>query len=81
MSKLHDAEEINYIRIIHNSSLFLYSEVATEEVSHLFVAADENHDDRLSHQEIIDNSATFVGSEATNYGENLYSMGHVGDEL
>lgn len=58
---------------------YVHSEVATEEVDHLFVAADDNHDDRLSHQEIIDNSETFVGSEATDYGEHL--LGHIGDEL
>lgn len=61
--------------------LVVRSEVATDEVDHLFAAADDNHDDRLSHQEIIDNSDTFVGSEATDYGEHLSSMGHIGDEL
>lgn len=57
------------------------SEVATEEVDHLFVAADEDHDNRLSYKEIIDQSETFVGSEATDYGEHLNELGHVGDEL
>lgn len=61
--------------------LLLCSEVATEEVDHLFVTADDDHDDRLSYAEIIDNSETFVGSEATDYGEHLHNVPHFGDEL
>lgn len=47
-------------------------EVASDEVDHLFAAADDNHDDRLSYQEIIDHYDTFVGSEATDYGDQLH---------
>lgn len=49
----------------HAQQIFFlyYSEVATDEVDHLFGASDDNHDDRLSYKEIIDNYDTFVGSE------------------
>lgn len=56
-------------------------EVASEEVDHLFASSDENHDDRLSYQEIIDNYETFVGSEATDYGDHLQNIHHFSDEL
>lgn len=58
-----------------------FSEVASEEVNHLFMAADENHDNRLSYQEIIDNHDTFVGSEATDYGDHLQNIHKFNDEL
>lgn len=57
------------------------SEVATDEVDHLFVSSDDNHDDRLSYQEIIDNYDTFVGSEATDYGDHLQNIDSFRDEL
>lgn len=56
-------------------------DVAEDEVDHLFVSADENHDNRLSYQEIIDNYDTFVGSEATDYGDHLQNIDHFNDEL
>lgn len=59
----------------------IFSEVAGEEVNHLFVAADNNHDNRLSYQEIIDNHDTFVGSEATDYGDHLQNIHKFKDEL
>lgn len=55
--------------------------MATDEVDHLFGASDDNHDDRLSYKEIIDNYDTFVGSEATDYGDHLQNMEHFSDEL
>lgn len=58
-----------------------HSDVATDEVDHLFASADDNHDDRLAHKEIIEHSETFVGSEATDFGEQLHELGHIGDEL
>lgn len=61
--------------------MFVCSEVATDEVDHLFVSSDDNHDDRLSYQEIIDNYDTFVGSEATDYGDHLQNIEHFNDEL
>lgn len=60
---------------------FSPSEVASDEVDHLFVASDDDHDDRLSHQEIIDKYDIFVGSEATDYGDHLHNIHHFDDEL
>lgn len=55
--------------------------VATDEVDHLFVSTDEDHDDRLSYLEILNNYETFVGSEATDYGDHLQNIHHLADEL
>jgi len=56
-------------------------EVATEEVEHLFAASDDDHDDRLSYDEIIDKYDIFVGSEATDYGDHLQNIEEFHDEL
>ncbi|XP_058120819.1 reticulocalbin-2 [Anopheles ziemanni] len=56
-------------------------EVASDEVDHLFAASDDDHDDRLSHQEIIEKYDIFVGSEATDYGDHLQNIHHFDDEL
>lgn len=56
-------------------------EVANEEVDHLMVASDDNHDDRLSYDEIIDKYEVFVGSEATDYGDHLQNIDELHDEL
>ncbi|XP_055638809.1 reticulocalbin-2 [Toxorhynchites rutilus septentrionalis] len=56
-------------------------EVAEDEASHLFASSDEDHDDRLSYQEIIDKYDVFVGSEATDYGDHLHNIHHFEDEL
>lgn len=56
-------------------------EVAEDEVDHLFVSADDDHDDRLSYREIIDKYDIFVGSEATDYGDHLQNIHHFDDEL
>ncbi|EAT36886.1 AAEL011076-PA [Aedes aegypti] len=56
-------------------------EVAEDEVAHLFASADEDHDDRLSYEEIIDKYDIFVGSEATDYGDHLHNIHHFEDEL
>ncbi|XP_055709640.1 reticulocalbin-2 [Phlebotomus papatasi] len=56
-------------------------DVAADEVDHLFASSDDDHDDRLSHDEIIDNYDTFVGSEATDYGDHLQNIHHFSDEL
>lgn len=55
--------------------------IATDEVDHLFVSTDEDHDDRLSYLEILNNYDTFVGSEATDYGDHLQNINHLADEL
>uniref|UniRef100_A0AAF5Q015 Reticulocalbin-3 n=1 Tax=Wuchereria bancrofti TaxID=6293 RepID=A0AAF5Q015_WUCBA len=52
---------------------------AAEEVEHLMSKADKDNDGRLSIDEIISESDLFVGSEATNHGENLVDLSH--DEL
>lgn len=56
-------------------------EVAKDVANHLFVAADEDHDDRLSYLEILNNHETFVGSEATDYGDHLENIDRFTDEL
>lgn len=61
--------------------LLLYSDVATDEVNHLFAASDNDGDDRLSYDEIIDNHDLFVGSEATDYGDHLQNIDKFRDEL
>lgn len=58
-----------------------YSDVATDEVNHLFAAADADQDDRLSYNEILDNYDLFVGSEATDYGDHLQNIDKFRDEL
>lgn len=60
---------------------FIHSDVASEEVDHLFAAADNDHDDRLSYDEIVDNHDIFVGSEATDYGDHLQNIDKFKDEL
>ncbi|KAL3998523.1 EF-hand domain pair family protein [Acanthocheilonema viteae] len=52
---------------------------AAEEVEHLMSKADKDNDGRLSIDEIVSESDLFVGSEATNHGENLVNLSH--DEL
>lgn len=54
-------------------------EIADEEVDHLFAAADDDHNDVLSFEEIINHHDVFVGSEASDYGNDLGD--HFDDEL
>ncbi|ODM95807.1 Reticulocalbin-2 [Orchesella cincta] len=56
-------------------------EIAEEEVTHLFAAADDDHDDVLTYEEILDHHDVFVGSEATDYGEHLQNLDRFKDEL
>lgn len=58
--------------------MVICSEIAGDEVDHLFGASDDNHDNVLSIDEILDHHDTFVGSEATDYGEHLNRLS---DEL
>ncbi|XP_068621185.1 reticulocalbin-2 [Battus philenor] len=46
-------------------------EIAEEEVDHLFASADDDHDDLLSFDEVLAHHHVFVGSEATDYGNDL----------
>lgn len=54
---------------------------AHDEMEHLFESTDDDQDDRLSFEEILQNYETFVGSEATNYGDHLKNIKHLADEL
>lgn len=56
-------------------------EIAEEEVSHLFASSDDNHDNVLSFDEILEHHDTFVGSEATDYGDHLTNIHSFTDEL
>lgn len=56
-------------------------EIAEEEVDHLFVASDDDHNAVLSFLEIIDHYDIFVGSEATDYGDHLHNIHQFSDEL
>lgn len=47
-------------------------DVAEDEVTHLFASADDDHDDKLSVDEIVKHHDVFVGSEATDYGDHLH---------
>ncbi|XP_045761406.1 reticulocalbin-2 isoform X1 [Maniola jurtina] len=47
------------------------SEIAEEEVDHLFASADDDHDDFLSYDEVLRHHDVFVGSEATDYGHDI----------
>lgn len=61
--------------------ILVNSDVATDEVNHLFAAADGDQDDRLAYNEILDNHDLFVGSEATDYGDHLQNLEKIRDEL
>lgn len=66
---------------IANRFCSLCRDVAVEEVDHLFASTDDDHDDRLSYDEIITNYEIFVGSEATDYGDHLQNIDNFRDEL
>lgn len=59
----------------------IFSEIADEEVDHLFAHSDDDHDNVLSFEEILDHHETFVGSEVTDYGDHLHNIHHFEDEL
>lgn len=56
-------------------------EIARDEVDHLFAGADDDHDDRLTLDEIEQHYDIFLGSEATDYGEMLHEPHKFDDEL
>lgn len=56
-------------------------EIANDEVDHLFAGSDDDHDNRLSFDEILDHHDAFVGSEATDYGDHLQEIERFNDEL
>ncbi|CAK1549578.1 unnamed protein product [Leptosia nina] len=47
------------------------SEIAEEEVDHLFASADDDHDDLLTFDEVLEHHHVFVGSEATDFGNDI----------
>ncbi|VDL72320.1 unnamed protein product [Nippostrongylus brasiliensis] len=51
-------------------------EVAKQESNHLINGADSDKDGKLSIEEVVDAYNLFVGSEATNYGEDLSKIPH-----
>jgi hypothetical protein len=61
--------------------IYFYSEIADEEVIHLFASSDDDHDDLLTFDEILDHHEIFVGSEATDYGDHLHNIHIFQDEL
>jgi len=61
--------------------VYICSEIADEEVNHLFAASDDDHDDLLAFDEILDHHEIFVGSEATDYGDHLHNIHIFQDEL
>jgi hypothetical protein len=70
-----------YILTTANNDVYFSSEIADEEVSHLFAASDDDHDDLLTFDEIVDHHEIFVGSEATDYGDHLHNIHIFQDEL
>ena len=55
--------------------------IVKDEVKHLFASADDDHDDKLSMDEITNRVDVFLGSEATDYGEHLHHLDRFQDEL
>lgn len=45
---------------------------AKEEAEHLINEADLDHDQLLTEKEVLDSYDTFVGSQATDYGQHLH---------
>lgn len=72
-----------FVQLISWNNLYkpIFSDIARDEVDHLFAAADDNHDNRLSFEEILEHHDAFVGSEATDYGDHLQDIERFQDEL
>ncbi|KFM58050.1 Reticulocalbin-2, partial [Stegodyphus mimosarum] len=70
-----DKEEVLLMLIPNNI------EAAETEADHLIGSSDSNKDGRLSVDEIVDHHEIFVGSEATDYGEQLKNIPRYTDEL
>lgn len=63
------------------NKFLIFRNIAHDEVDHLFGASDDDHDDKLSFEEIVSHHDIFVGSEATDFGDHLYDIGKFEDEL
>jgi len=70
-----------FFYLIFYSVLIYFREIADDEVDHLFAGSDDDHDNRLSFNEILDHHDIFVGSEATDYGDHLNDIDRFMDEL
>ncbi|XP_054153313.1 reticulocalbin-2-like [Oppia nitens] len=55
-------------------------EMSESEANHLISLSDDNRDERLSIDEIVDHHDVFVGSEVTDFGQNLENV-RLSDEL
>jgi len=84
---LKNFKQFLYCKFYFTDIIFLYlfvdafREIANDEVDHLFVGSDDDHDNRLSFDEILDHHDAFVGSEATDYGDHLQDIDRFNDEL
>lgn len=58
-----------------------FREIAGEEVDHLFETSDDDQDGILSFDEVVAHHDTFVGSEATDYGDHIHNIHQFTDEL
>ncbi|PSN41754.1 hypothetical protein C0J52_08863 [Blattella germanica] len=56
-------------------------EIAEDEVAHLFSSSDDDNDGVLTFDEVLEHHETFVGSEATDYGDHLHNIHIFQDEL
>jgi hypothetical protein len=70
-----------YSLTINNYYYCTYREIAEDEVTHLFAASDDDQDEMLSYDEILEHHDTFVGSEATDFGDHLHNLDKFKDEL
>jgi len=68
LNKDGQLDDVEIIRWIIPSE----DDVASDEVTHLFASADDDHDEKLTIEEIVSKHDVFVGSEATDYGDHLH---------
>lgn len=52
-------------------------DIAAEESEHLMGDTDDDKDGELSYDEIVNHYDTWVGSEATNFGDHLEEIEHI----
>jgi len=72
-SEIRDENKDGYLDAAEVSQWILPGEIdhADNEAKHLILETDTNKDDKISKKEILANWSMFVGSQATNYGEDL----------
>lgn len=59
----------------------IFRESAENEADHLIDSSDIDKDGKLTFEEIVDHYDIFVGSEATDFGEQLHNYHKYSDEL